>query len=294
MNPREQLLQYLHHEREDRPHERLMFTGPAPYVIGLSLPVCERPMKGTGFDVFGVHWTDSDPASHYTHGQEPIYHDIEDWRSEVRIPQVDRFPWDTLEQQVKTLDRSAKLVNATLLTGPFERTTCLTSFEDCLVNALMSPEDYGDLIGAIADYRIALIDRICDIAHPDVINLHDDWGTSNSTFMSVELWRETIKPHTKRMYDAVHRHGALVCQHSCGAIGPLVGDMVEMGADIWEAQGDCNDIPALNAQYGDKLCILVGPPAEPGKAAPPLPKEIDPADLTQFHAPYDAVPEFLY
>lgn len=294
MNPRTQLLDYFHHETEERPNPRLMFTGPSPHIVGLSLPVCERPMHGSGYDVFGVHWTDAQPASHYTPGQEPIYHDIEDWRSEVRLPRADRFSWDELKRQAEALDRREKLVAATLFTGPFERATCLTRFEDCLVNALLAPEDFGDLIGAIADYKISLIEHIWEAARPDVINLHDDWGTSNSTFMSVELWRETIKPHTKRMYDAVHRHGMLVCQHSCGAVEPLVGDMVEMGCDAWEAQGDCNDIPALTARYGARLRILVGPPPKPGQAVPDMPEGIDPADLAKPAPAYPSVPEFLY
>lgn len=299
MNPRQQLLAYFRHECEAPPSPQVAFTGPTPHIIGLNVPVCERPMQGGGYDVFGVHWTASEPAGHYTPGQEPIYHDIETWRDEVRFPKIDRFDWSGLEQQAASIDRSEKLVAATLLVGPFERTTCLTRFEDCLVNALLSPEDFSDLIGAIADHKIALIERIWEIAHPDVINLHDDWGTSNSTFMSVDLWRETIKPHTKRMYDAIRSHGMLVCQHSCGAVGPLVGDMVEMGCDAWEAQGDCNgcncnDIPALQAQYGDRLRILVGPSVQPGKRVRTLPEGVDPADLTQWAPAYEEVPTFLY
>jgi len=68
-----------------------------------------------------------------------------------------------------------------------------------------------------------------------------------------------------------------VAQHSCGAIGPLVGDMVEMGADCWDGQPECNDYPALKAKYGDKLIFLEKPPrrsnADPNAPRPPMPGE---------------------
>ena len=288
---KEEALRYLHHEPgAQAPDIRLldMMIG-SELVKILEIPVRERPMKGDGYDVFGVHWTGTDSASHYTHGQKPVYDDIEDWREQVRFPDIEKFEWDQLRADAEQVDREKHLVSVVLYTGPFERATELTSMEDCLVNLMIDPESFGELIGAIADYKIAVIEKIWENARPDVYLIHDDWGTMKSTFMHPDLWRQVIRPHTQRIYDAIHAHGAIVAQHSCGAIGPLVGDMVEMGADCWDGQPECNDYPALKARYGDRLIFLEKPlltEAEDGAPMPPLPGAK--------YGGYAEYPEFLF
>lgn len=292
MTVKEQVLRYLHHEPGvEMPGGAVLdMMGGSEILTVLDVPVRERPMKGDGYDVFGVHWSGTEGASHYTIGQKPVYDDIEDWREQVRFPDIEKFEWDQLRADAAQVDRSEKLVSVVLYTGPFERATELTSFEDCLVNLMIAPESFAELIGAIADYKIAVIEKVWENARPDIFLIHDDWGTMKSTFMNPELWREVIKPHTQRIYDAIHAHGAVVAQHSCGAIGPLVGDMVEMGADCWDGQPECNDYPALKQRYGDRLIFLEKPPrrdnADPDAPKPPMPGEK--------YGGYAEYPEFLF
>lgn len=290
MTRREIALRFLRHEAcDEKPTpEELDMMGGSEILSVLDVPVRERPMKGSGYDVFGVHWSETDTISHYTHGQKPVYEDLEDWREQVRFPNIEKFEWDELRAQADAVDRGEKLVSVVLYTGPFERATELTSFEDCLINLISDPEEFSGLIGAIADYKIAVIHKVWECARPDIYLVHDDWGTMKSTFMNPELWRQVIKPHTKRIYDAIHAHGAIVAQHSCGAIAPLVGDMVEIGADAWDGQPECNDYPALQAQYGDRLVFLEKPPRrEDAKGPmPPLPGEK--------YGAYGEYPAFLF
>ena len=260
MYNRTELLDYLSSRETRVPDDYVFFTGPDFGIIShLDVPVCERPMRGSGYDIFGVHWTDAEPASHYSTGQKPVITNIKNWREEVSFPVVSRFDWDYVKQAWDKIDSDNYVTAVTLFTGPFERTSVLSSFENCLMNAFMEPEEYSALIGAIADFRIEIIRNIASVTNVDVINLHDDWGTSTSQFMSLDLWKDTIKPHTKRIYDACKQEGLLVCQHSCGTLEPYVADMVEIGADIWEAQPDCNNIEALRKEYKGRLCIIETP-----------------------------------
>lgn len=294
MTTKEQLLAYIRFEGGQE-FPDLGFTAPSENVIAVDTLICERPGATGGYDAFGVHWTPAVPSAHYTPNQPPILEDIEDWES-VKVPDVSRFDWDGLAEKYRNIDRENNLVAATLLTGPFERTSVLSSFEDCLMNAISEPECYSALIGKIADYKIALIDKLQKAVRPDVINFHDDWGTARSTFMSPTLWRETIKPHIRRIYDAIHERGMLVCQHSCGQISALIPDMIEMGADLWEAQTSCYHLPDLLAQCHGKIRVLSPLLAEvPDGGLPdlPPPPQIDLADLPADGRGYDTPPNFL-
>ncbi len=294
MTKKESLLAYIKFQGEEA-YPSLFFTGPCDYVISVDTLICERPGFTGGYDAFGVHWTPAQPTAHRTPDQPPILEDIEDW-DQVRVPDVSRFDWAGLAERYRTVDRSERLMAATLLMGPFERTSVLSSFEDCLVNAISEPECYSNLIGKIADYKIALIDRLYQAVKPDVINLHDDWGTARSTFMSPQLWRETIKPHIRRIYDAIHQRGMLVCQHSCGQISELIPDLIEMGADLWEAQITCYDLPDLLARCDKKLRVTCPELAlKPGEAPfdpPPINEEFL-AALPCDGRGYETKPDFL-
>ncbi|MEA5019132.1 MAG: uroporphyrinogen decarboxylase family protein [Gordonibacter sp.] len=258
---KENVLRYLKGQRYERdPGIVLMTGGDFHTVEHVELPICERPIHDEGYDVFGVHWTAAVPAAHYTPGQVPIYDDIENWRAQVNIPRVDRFDWVGFAAKASQADRENKIVTVVSTVGPFERVSCLTSFEDCLVNSMEDPEEFGALIGALADYKTEVIARMYDAAHPEVFMFHDDWGTSTSTFFAPDTWRALFKPHVKRICDAVLDRGMVCGLHSCGAISPLVGDIVDMGISFWEAQGECNDFDALRSQYPE-LAILATPPS---------------------------------
>lgn len=314
MTQKENLLRYLRREPYDSVPENLsyipidssldippvlnsMSLNSCGLVQPLDAPVCERPMTGDGYDVFGVHWSKTDGISHYTPNQAPVYDDIECWREQVRFPNVDRLDWDSFRREAEKLDTENKLVSITLFCGLFERATMLTSMEECLMDVISAPESFCDMIGAIADYKIALINKICEYIHPDIIIYHDDWGTSHSTFMSPELWRRTIKPHTKRLYDAMLAQGITICQHSCGYLEPLIGDVIEMGAHMWDAQKSCNDLAAISAKYSDKLLIVAN---DIGGTPPPPPPGADsdssggPPPFAALYPAYSEKPEFLY
>lgn len=259
-----------------------------PDVQMLDAPTCERPMVGAGYDVFGVHWSATAEISHYTPGQAPIYTDITHWREQVRIPNVDRLDWDTFRRYADALDPE-KVVSVTLFSGLFERATVLTSMQECLMDAISEPEDFADMIGAIADYKIALIHKMCDYAPIDLLTYHDDWGTNNSTFLSPALWREVIRPHTQRVYDAAHARGVYLCQHSCGCTSPLLPDMIEMGADAWDAQKSCNDLLALQKEYGDRIFLMANDILNAG-----TPKDSDLPPITSPYPAWQEKPEFLF
>ena len=65
-------------------------------------------------------------------------------------------------------------------------------------------------------------------------------------------------PHTKRIYDAMKRRNIIVNQHSCGRIESIFGEVVQMGADIWNPCQPCNDLVGLKREYGGKIAFCGG------------------------------------
>lgn len=228
-------------------------------VVSIGSPVCERPGHA-GRDAFGVHWSLEEGASggtYPTHNGHPVT-DLARWREQITMPQLDNIDWSFVKAQALKVDRETSLVSGFVEMGLFERSYLLLGMENALVSYLTEPETMVELLDAIADYKIELIERFDDAVDLDMVWYGDDWGTQDALFMPPEVWRQTIKPATRRIYDCLKERNIIINQHSCGKIEAIFGDMVEMGADIWNPCQPCNDLAAMKAQFAGRIAFCGG------------------------------------
>ena len=228
-------------------------------VITVRPPICERP-NSAGKDVFGCEWAINENAKGGTYPSERnfVITDISKWREQVMFPDVDAFDWSAARNEVQKIDRETFLVGGFIEMGLFERIYLLMGMEEALMAYYTDEEEIEALASAIADYKIAFLKKYHEQIRIDYLWYGDDWGTQGNLFISPDIWRRVIKPHTKRIYDCAKSLGIIINQHSCGKIESVVGDLVEMGADCWNPCQPCNDLFALKKQYGESLCFIGG------------------------------------
>jgi len=250
---RENLLKALNLETPERVPDGL------EEVFWARPPVIERP-KEEGFDSFGCHWSlekMAEGGSYPTHGMEPVK-DLGRWRELVRFPDPGAFDWSETKKAAEEARREGKLVMGFVEMGLLERACLLLGMEQALMAFLTEPELMDEMVSATASYKIKLIERMHKEARPDMIWYGDDWGSQKALLLPPETWRKIVKPHTKRIYDCVARLGMKLNQHSCGMIEEVFGDMVEMGAKIWNPCQPCNDLRKLKSLYGRRIAFCGG------------------------------------
>ena len=253
MTPKENLLRTI---RRDQPE---WVPDGMESVVRIHPPVVERP-TAAGPDAFGVLWAFEAEAQGGTFPAhvEPVVSDLARWRAQVRIPDIEALDWNAVADQVSTLDRTASLVSGFVEMGLFERSYLLLGVEQALMAYLAEPDLMSALLGALADYKIRLIEKFHAIAHLDMVWYGDDWGTQNALFLPPAVWRKIIKPHTQRIYNCMKSRGILINQHSCGKIEAIFGDIVEMGADIFNPCQPCNDLARFKREYGSRITFCGG------------------------------------
>lgn len=91
-------------------------------------------------------------------------------------------------------------------------------FSKLLENHLKNLKKY---LGAIGEYI-------------DVIQFGDDLGTQENSQVSINMYREMIKPYHKKQYEYVRNNypKVKVFLHSCGAIYNLIPDLIESGVEV--------------------------------------------------------------
>jgi uroporphyrinogen-III decarboxylase len=171
---------------------------------------------------------------------------------------VQRQDWASIRARADAVDRGENLLMGLVEMGLFERAYLLLGMEQALMALITEPDEMSQMLGVVADYKIELIRKFDDVADPDMLWFGDDWGTQQALFMPPATWRRVIKPHLKRIYDCMKQRGILINQHSCGKIDAIFGDLVELGADLWNPCQPCNDLARLKRDYGDRISFHGG------------------------------------
>ena len=118
---------------------------------------------------------------------------------------------------------------------------------DCLVTAWI--ENLKRFVEAVED-RVQIL-QICD-----------DFGTQQSLFLSVDMYRRLVMPHYQRGLEWIHTHTDMkVLLHSDGAIFPLLPSLIETGVDILnpvQTSAVGMDPVQLKQQFGDQLTFWGG------------------------------------
>ncbi len=222
-------------------------------------PVAERPAL-PGKDDFGVRWELEEGAEGGTypaHNGHTIS-DISEWQNQISFPDLESMDWKSIAEKSKKIDREKHLLCGFVEMGLFERSYLLLGMDEALIAYLTMPEEMEQLISAIADYKIKFIELFDNAIKLDMIWYGDDWGTQTNLFLPPDIWRKIIKPHTQRIYDCMKKRNIIIDQHSCGKIEEIFGDMVEIGADIYNPCQPCNNLKKLKQEYGDKITFEGG------------------------------------
>lgn len=253
MKPKENLLRVINH---DKPQ---WVPNWMESVVRIMPPVVERPNVSAP-DAFGVLWEYEEGAEGGTypaHGGHTVK-DLTKWREQITIPDIDGLDWDSVARKAGEIDREEHILCGFCEMGLFERSYLLLEMDEALVSYLTEPDLMYELIGAIADYKIRLIEKFDETADLDMLWYGDDWGTQTNLFLPPDVWRKIIKPHTQRIYDCLKKRNIIIDQHSCGKIDLIFGDVVEMGAQIWNPCQPCNDLAELKRKYGGRISFCGG------------------------------------
>lgn len=97
----------------------------------------------------------------------------------------------------------------------------------------------------------------------DLVQVGDDLGHQTGLIMSPTMYRRLVKPRHMRIYSDIHKRAPDVKMlfHSCGAVEPMINDLIEVGVDILNpiqplAKG--MDSTLLKQKYGSRLTFHGG------------------------------------
>jgi len=261
LTPKENLLRALNHQiPEWVPWGYEGFANiVAPDGLGFDM---SAPLAAEFTDMFGVPM-----VMEWNSGPIPkpdvfILEDISKWRDIIKRPAVlDNIDWEFCSSRdlAKRDPELIKFCMGTLGNGYFMNLTYFMGFTNALIACVEEPEEVKALLSFLLEMNLEIGKKLLYYYKPDVMTMGDDIAHELRPFVSEAMFLDIFEPMWRANVALFKEAGIPAQHHNCGAFAPFVPFIVDMGFDAWDpAQPTYNDLPAIKAQFGDKLLICGG------------------------------------
>jgi uroporphyrinogen decarboxylase len=176
------------------------------------------------------------------------------------LPDPDWFDFDGLAERLEPWGDFAVMASGVSV---WQHPSFLRGLDQLLVDMAIDPEIATYLLDRFTDFYLGYFDRMLTAARGriDLLRQADDLGTQASLLFGPEMFRSYVKPRIARFVDLAHSHGVAFMFHSCGAIRPFIGDLIEIGVDVLDplqAAAEGMEPQVLKDDFGDRICLHGG------------------------------------
>jgi len=140
------------------------------------------------------------------------------------------------EQALAFREAGFAVVLKSICAGLLEMAIRVRGMEDFLIDLLTDPQNAALILDKILqvklDYWEMALAELGDVV--DILAEADDFGTQTSQIISLNTFREMIKPKQEMLIAFMKKRApnAFIFFHSCGNIRDFLPDFIEMGIDI--------------------------------------------------------------
>ena len=149
--------------------------------------------------------------------------------------------------------------------GVFELGCWLCGFNDFLTRLILDKRFVTVFFDRVFEIQKEIVGRYLDLVGPFVqmVETADDLGAQNNSLMSLDTYRELIKPYHKSYIQFIKAKApqAKVFMHTCGSVFHLIPDLLDNGVEILNPiqPTAAHMAPAgLKTAYGERLCFHGG------------------------------------
>lgn len=175
------------------------------------------------------------------------------------FPDPDWFDYSVVKEQCGRYPDKAVIMGHE---GPFQMVTFLMEMDRFFMLMLDDAETAQLILDKMVEFELEYYRRIFEAAEGriDILRVHDDYGTQISLLFGVDMWKTFFRENTRRLVELAHRYGAFYQQHSCGAVEPLIPELIACGVDALEPLQKVKGLEPenLQAKYGGRITFHGG------------------------------------
>lgn len=145
----------------------------------------------------------------------------------------------------------------------WQRPALVRGWEEFFVDMVERPDWVHFLCRKFTDFYLEDYTRAAELTQGriDLYLLISDLGSQRGPLISTPMFRQFVAPYLREMIDHIHQLGARVLFHSCGAIAPLIPELIGLGVDVLDPiqpAGAAMQPELLKSQFGQQLSFHGG------------------------------------
>ncbi|MEN8255586.1 MAG: uroporphyrinogen decarboxylase family protein [Verrucomicrobiota bacterium] len=192
------------------------------------------PLWSEGYDFWGCHTKAA--KNEFNTYYEFDFHPLAEAESVEEVhahdwPSLDWWDFSSIVEQSEAHDAKERRAHMFFCGGTFETPWYIRGMETFFMDLYENPDIVTAICTHVGDYYQArammAIERTGGCI--DMIGSGGDIGGQHGMMIDPELWRELIKPHSRRLIEPFREKGLMTFYHSCGSLVPTIDDLIEMG-----------------------------------------------------------------
>ncbi|MCK5878382.1 MAG: methyltransferase [Holophagae bacterium] len=193
-----------------------------------------------------------------------VFHPLEEMETPEEVenynwPVAEWFDYEEVKRQCAEHEGRAIRIGGI---GAHQLATLMRGPEKVYLDMAANPDFAQTMFDKCLEFQLEYYDRMFKAADGqiDILCINDDFGTQISMLFSLEMWHSFFAENTRRLTDLAHKHGAFFMQHSCGAVRPIIPEMIQCGVDVLDPiQKVVGMEPeGLKKDFGDQIAFHGG------------------------------------
>jgi hypothetical protein len=212
---------------------------------------------GARLDIWGIaHEPGGPEAKHMTHMRHPLERmDSLEQLQAYPWPDFAKADWSFLPREVAAIQARGLAAQVWMECTIWETAWYLRRMDLLMLDMAADDKKAVFLLDKLTDLACFRAERYA-AAGADVLMLGDDLGMQTTIMMSVEMYRDWLKPRLRRVITAAKtaQPDIVIQYHSCGFVLPLIGDLIEAGIDVLNpVQPECMDVERVLREFGGRV-----------------------------------------
>ncbi len=215
-------------------------------------------MDLSNYSTWNLPWKIKDYGAHDARCVLESWDQLDEFIAHMPDPEKDsRF--EDLKRQAEQAHRDGRYVLYACWRLFFERPWEIRGMRTLFMDYCLHPVEIHRLNEALCGLYLGYLRRAIRELHPDGYWTSDDLGHQKHLFMSLEMFRELLKPYYVRVGNFLHENNMHWWLHSCGNNSIVLGDLVDAGISVFHpVQKGTMDEVKVAREFGDSLTFLAG------------------------------------
>ena len=214
---------------------------------------------GARMDIWGVaHEPGGEEAHHMTRMRNPLERlDSIEQLQDYPWPDFAAADWSYLDAEIAAIQARGLAAQVWMECTIWETAWYMRRMDLIMTEMAMEDEKAVFILDKITDLACLRAEKYA-AAGADIIAVGDDIGMQSSIMMSVDMYRQWLKPRLMRVIAAARaaKPDVIIQYHSCGHVTELIPELIDAGIDVLNPlQPECMEVTEIFSEYKDSIAF---------------------------------------